>query len=484
MSKNKNHIDQLTPELIDKYQKGLLSEDEQYQVERLMLNSDFDNEAMEGFAHYDGNMINDLTSLNQQLEQRIVKEKNDSSFFFFKIAASILLLCLCSYLVWDIINEPTEQQIAQNKEIESTETPIEEESLAEAEVEVDEDIEIDKKTEAKDLIQPPIIAQKKEPEKNIDLKTNEFIALADTEATIESLSPEQAKESIPEELPSESDFDELIYEAEVNDSDISKAISGKVAGVNITSDTVINFDQLATISKKESDEESKSRKKSIARSATPSMSGVTALDVAKERFNSMVNGKVTSLEDGEPLPGVNVVLKGSTVGTVTDIEGNFQLNNIDSIVDNTLVISFIGLATEEIEIGDRSKVDIQMGSDVAQLSEVVVVGYGSSSTSEVDKSINTWNNSRPSIPMSEFKKYLKDNMRNDDSNEVKGKVTVRFDILNNGQLINFEIKRSLNDYYDQEAIRLIKDGPEWLPAEQNGNFVMSSAIVTVRFEKK
>ncbi len=479
MSKNKNHIDQLTPELIDKYQKGLLSEDEQYQVERLMLNSDFDSEAMEGFAHYDGDMINDLTSLNQQLEQRIVKEKNDSSFFLFKIAASILLLCLCSYLVWDIINNPTEPQIAQNKEIEAAEKPIEAESLAEAEVEVDEDVEIDKKTEKNALIRPSV-----KTEKSIDLKTDEFMALADTEEEVESLSPKQANEPILEELPSESNFDELISEAEVNDSDISKAISNKVAGVNITSDTAITFDQLANISKKESDGESKSRKKSIARSTTPSMSGVTALDVAKERFNSMVNGKVTSLEDGKPLPGVNVVLKGSTVGTVTDIEGNFQLNNIDSIVDNTLVISFIGLATEEIEIGDRSKVDIQMGNDVAQLSEVVVVGYGSSSTSEVDKSINTWTNSRPSIPMSEFKKYLKDNTRYDESNEVKGKVTVRFDILNNGQLINFEIKRSLNDYYDQEAIRLIKDGPEWLPAEQNGNFVMSSAIVTVRFEKK
>ncbi|MEQ9165781.1 MAG: TonB family protein, partial [Fulvivirga sp.] len=224
------------------------------------------------------------------------------------------------------------------------------------------------------------------------------------------------------------------------------------------------------------------RKKAAKRSAisveTPSASGL-AMNYAPQ--TPTISGKVTSIDDGQPLPGVNVMVKGTTIGTVTDIDGRFEIANIEASERDALVISFIGLATEEIEIGDRSQIDVQMGSDVSQLSEVVVVGYGAAS--ETDNSINTWNNSRPSISMAEYKDYLKKNTRYDSSQNVKGKVAVKFDILENGQLTNFEIKRSLSYYYDQEAIRLIKEGPEWLPAEQNGNKVKSTARVTVKFDK-
>ncbi len=86
-----------------------------------------------------------------------------------------------------------------------------------------------------------------------------------------------------------------------------------------------------------------------------------------------VTGKVTSVDDGESLPGVNVVVKGTTSGTVTDISGNYSI----SVGSNaTLVFSFIGLATEEIEVGSRTVIDVQMSADVQQLSEVVVTAIG------------------------------------------------------------------------------------------------------------
>ncbi|ELR69427.1 TonB-dependent receptor [Fulvivirga imtechensis AK7] len=99
---------------------------------------------------------------------------------------------------------------------------------------------------------------------------------------------------------------------------------------------------------------------------------ITAGDLwAQERT---ISGKVTSVEDGTALPGVNVILKGTTTGTVTDIEGNYTLSVPST--GGTLVFSFIGLASEEIAIGSQSVIDIQMSEDVTQLSEVVVVGYG------------------------------------------------------------------------------------------------------------
>ena len=87
-----------------------------------------------------------------------------------------------------------------------------------------------------------------------------------------------------------------------------------------------------------------------------------------------ISGKVTSPEDGSALPGVNVVLKGTTNGTVTDIDGNFRLSVPTS--GGTLVFSFIGLASQEMQVGDRAVIDVQLASDVKQLSEVVVTALG------------------------------------------------------------------------------------------------------------
>ena len=87
-----------------------------------------------------------------------------------------------------------------------------------------------------------------------------------------------------------------------------------------------------------------------------------------------VSGRVTSTEDGSALPGVNVVIKGTTNGTVTDSEGNYRLNLPTS--GGALVFSFIGLQTTEVIVGDRAVVDVSLALDVTQLSEVVVTALG------------------------------------------------------------------------------------------------------------
>lgn len=87
-----------------------------------------------------------------------------------------------------------------------------------------------------------------------------------------------------------------------------------------------------------------------------------------------VSGMVTSSEDGGPLPGVNVVVKGTTNGTVTDAGGKYSLSVSQGA--DVLVFTFIGFQTQEEEIGARSSVDVQMVIDVKQLSEVVVTALG------------------------------------------------------------------------------------------------------------
>lgn len=97
---------------------------------------------------------------------------------------------------------------------------------------------------------------------------------------------------------------------------------------------------------------------------------VSQMLIAQDRT---ISGTVISQEDGTGLPGVNVIVKGTNQGTVTDVEGAFKisLNTNDAI----LVFSFIGYVTEEIGTNSRSVIDVQMKQDLKQLQEVVVTGY-------------------------------------------------------------------------------------------------------------
>ncbi|MGD1891877.1 MAG: carboxypeptidase-like regulatory domain-containing protein, partial [Cyclobacteriaceae bacterium] len=94
-----------------------------------------------------------------------------------------------------------------------------------------------------------------------------------------------------------------------------------------------------------------------------------------------IQGTVTDVENGEALPGVNVLAKGTTIGTVTDMDGRYQLKVDDNIP--TLVFSSIGFVTEVIEINGRSGFNLELAPDISSLSEVVVVGYGTQKKSDV-----------------------------------------------------------------------------------------------------
>jgi iron complex outermembrane receptor protein len=97
----------------------------------------------------------------------------------------------------------------------------------------------------------------------------------------------------------------------------------------------------------------------------------TLVGFAQERS---VSGKVKSSDDGSGIPGVNILEKGTTNGTVTDADGSFTI----SVGANaTLVFSFVGYATQEVAVGSQTSLDVSLKSDITSLSEVVVIGYGS-----------------------------------------------------------------------------------------------------------
>ena len=98
---------------------------------------------------------------------------------------------------------------------------------------------------------------------------------------------------------------------------------------------------------------------------------------------STVTGTVTDA-DGAPLPGANVVVKGTTNGTQTDFDGNYT---IEADANATLVFSYIGFGTQEVAVNGQTTINVAMSEDANQLSEVVVLGYASQTRGDLTGSV-------------------------------------------------------------------------------------------------
>lgn len=94
-----------------------------------------------------------------------------------------------------------------------------------------------------------------------------------------------------------------------------------------------------------------------------------------------ITGTVTSVEDAAPLPGVNVIVEGTSKGTSTDIDGRYSISLSEG--EETLAFSFVGYETQTIQVGSRTTVDVVLVSDVAMLEDIVVVGYGIQKKSDI-----------------------------------------------------------------------------------------------------
>lgn len=115
-------------------------------------------------------------------------------------------------------------------------------------------------------------------------------------------------------------------------------------------------------------------------------SGVDKAVVAESYFEVQVSGTVTD-ENGDPLPGANVLEQGTTNGTTTDIDGKFSLSVMGE--NSVLIFSFIGYTTQEVAVGNKTTFSIQLEPDYRTLSEVVVVGYGTVKKSDLTGAVSS-----------------------------------------------------------------------------------------------
>lgn len=180
-----------------------------------------------------------------------------------------------------------------------------------------------------------------------------------------------------------------------------------------------------------------------------------------------ISGKITD-ESGQPLPGVTVLIKGTTNGTVTSSDGNYSLNNIPD--QATLVFSFVGMRTLEITVGNQTFINITMEVDAIGIEEVVAIGYGTQSRRKVTSSISSVRDEKLNqVPSSSVATTLKGKVSGVRIYNTSGapgsdaQITVRggssINKSNNPLVIIDGLPGSLNDVnsMDVESIQILKD---------------------------
>lgn len=190
----------------------------------------------------------------------------------------------------------------------------------------------------------------------------------------------------------------------------------------------------------------------------------------------LVKGRVTSADDKTPLPGVNVTVKGTEIETETDINGYFKLNVPD--IRQSLTFNFIGMEQVEITPHDRSDVNVELNPDLSQLSEVVVIGYD-----DDDKRLRR-ELAEPAVGKDAFKDYLEKSLKYPEhalKNGVEGRVTIEFTVGTDGHLAGFLVLKGLGYGCDDEAIRLVKEGPAWKPSRRNAQAVTERVKLRLKF---
>jgi TonB family protein len=448
---------------IEKYLKGELTSAERHALEKKALNDPFLADALEGAEQINAaDFFNDVAQLNA----RIAGKKTVSVWMWTaRIAAGLAFILVATFIVWSVLDTEPGQELALKKNNPVETPPAKNDSVT--------SLPETSSAAAEQSTAGPTSGEKDAPKQQpVAPAKTEIKPLISAKPTDTSADIQIKNEPVTEAIASK--------EAE-------EKISEKVAELKVT-ESLAQAGKTAESFRAKAEDDQETRAKSLRsthtdkkKEAAPSAADRSAGAAGFVATTRVVQGKITSAEDGSPLPGVNVVIKNSTIGTATDADGNYQIKVDDP--NPTLVFSFIGLKTTEENVNDRQQVDVALQLDVTQLSEVVSTGYGSQSTGEsVPPTVDL---AHPEIGNRAFKQYLEKNIRYPElakTNQVEGRVTVEFTIEPNGSLTNFIVIRGIGSGCDEELIRLIKEGPKWIPTKRNDVPVQDKAKVRLKFE--
>ncbi|WP_310094880.1 carboxypeptidase-like regulatory domain-containing protein [Mucilaginibacter pocheonensis] len=455
---------------IRKYLNGELNATAMHKLEREALDDPFLMDALEGYGAVAKDQQDNLNELSGRLVQRTnAKSGRIIQWKVWSIAASVIIVLTIGGL-W-LKKAPVSQKVANvvvpDKTVVKHKDTLKTEALA---------------SQAK----APLIAQNSKPapvlkqadkpvEKQADNAVyQQEISAADNNARSPAAAPQTSAGYTANEPPKVI-LREVKPQAEKKDN--TQQLSEMV---------VMNYTQQSKQDSADNAEMLKNKAKYSVSAVDKKLQGkvegltvVTSKD-AKTQFGGQIpgtniSGIIISKDDGSPVIGAAIRVKGTNKSTVTNTYGHFALpasgNNKE-----TLDIVSIGYEKKQINAKAGDSLKVELDQDKAALSEVVVVGYGTKKEADEETAVQS---AHPQNGWSDLKKYLQANTFLPDG--TTGNVNVIFTVATDGTLSDFKIKKSLNTQADQKAIDLIKNGPSWVG---NNSHKPEQVTIKVKFQKQ
>jgi TonB family protein len=433
---------------IERYLRGEMTPSEMHELEKEALNDPFLSEALEGATHAGADsFLFDLKELRRSFPHRHHKRHKPQIISMWRwslgIAAGLMLLAVSSvYIIFTITRPPANNENMAMKPDSSAQQPVEA---------TEKKADMDSAASAQQL------------SLNTPRKKNSG---ADTKPSVRG--EKQKTSTQPSSIAGLNDKEaanktEPVVEPETAD----RKPEGNAEAERTEAPQEIVSEEVAV--RPLAEELKQPLKSEPAASEHKKREGVSS---------RIIRGKVTSEEDGTALPGVNVLVRGTSKGTVTDANGAYEVAVDDAT--QVLVFAFIGYKTSEVSPENKPEVNVQLKNDITALSEVVVVGMGVTHDGYTAPEL-----ARPEGGREAFRQYLKKNLKYPEAaikNKIEGRVTVQFTVSPNGQLSDFKVLKGIDSQCDAELIRLIQQGPAWSPSKQNNQAVTDKVKVRFKFE--
>jgi len=210
--------------------------------------------------------------------------------------------------------------------------------------------------------------------------------------------------------------------------------------------------------------------------------------VSNKSSTRSIKGRIISSEDNQPVPAASVLVKGTNTLVLTDSDGNFNIN-ISESKDQIFLASYIGMESKEFKAEADTELQVSLEPSLLALNEVVVVGYGASRRNNTVAAENAafddagYSAPEPIGGKQEFDSYIEKNIHKP-AGQAEGErvvVIINFILKSDGVIESIKAIRSPGEEYSAEAIRLIKEGPAWKPATENGERIDDEVRVRIIF---
>ena len=409
------------------YLFGKISKQEQHTFEKQMLNDPFEAEALEGLSQLnETDFADDLNLLHNNINTTYGKKANSRSIWL--VAATVTLVVgIVSILTLLIPSAPPT---------------------------LSDNLEMKPKQETVLPAIKPIAKEKSAPQ-----KSEEKIEVAGEEETLS----EELQIQAPETKKQEKKLATAPEAKKGQQGLIMERIKPDKEEIIIQKDKTV---AAAPVMIAKSDAAIRRKKAQPARELSGTLRGQKLTDTATGYDDVIVIKGVVMDENQEPVPGANVLLKGTSKGTITQMDGSYKLaiNQRDSA--KPIMAGFIGYVSAE-KSQSTDSINFMLEPELLALDEVVVSGYGT----ERERKIVT-EDFVPAQPEVEIEEYIKSIERTLEYPAIgsgkKETVVVWMTISDQGTITDIKIKRSPGDAYSFEVVKKLRSGPTWLPATQSG----------------